>query len=150
MFGWWTVPKRFETKYKPEMDDVVIREMSEGASKTEVCAEIGITRETFNQWTNPESQYYKPSLSDALKIGVELSKAWWLKSGRTNLENKDFSYTGWYMNMKNRFKWSDNQNLKHTGPEGGPIKHQWAGGPAPMTIAEWERQCQEADEGGDD
>jgi len=41
--------------------------------------------------------------------------------GRENLFNKDFNFTGWYMNMRNRFGWTNNpdksvakQNVKFT------------------------------------
>lgn len=103
------------TKYKAEMCDTVIELMKEGASKTEVCAELGISFETLSQWTDPESEYFKQEFSEAIKRGLQLCQAWWERKGRTSLENKDFSYTGWYMNMKNRFKWADRQETKHEG-----------------------------------
>lgn len=90
------------TIYKEEYNDLVIDLMKEGASITEVAAEIGVSRQTIYDWqeANPEFLY-------TIKKGFELCEAWWERQGRKNLQNKEFSYTGWYMNMKNRFKWSD-------------------------------------------
>lgn len=107
------------SKFRPEMCEIIIEMMREGASKTEVCAKLGISRETMNQWRNPESEYYHESFSDALKEGESLSKAWWLEQGRKNLQNKNFNYVGWYMNMKNRHGWRDRQEV--SGENGGPI-----------------------------
>jgi hypothetical protein len=92
------------TKYREEMCQTVIELMRQGASLTEVCAELDITHETLCQWRKDPS---KVIFSEAIKRGIKLSEAWWEKEGRLNLENRDFNYTGWYMNMKNRFKWAD-------------------------------------------
>lgn len=84
--------------------------MEVGASKVEVCAKIGICYETFQNW-----QKEHPEFSKSVKIGDRLSEAWWLEQGRTNLKERDFNYTGWYMNMKNRHGWKDKQDVNHTG-----------------------------------
>lgn len=101
------------SKYKPEMCDKVIELMTDGASKYEVCAELEICFDTISEWCNPEGEYFKRDFSDSVKKGLDLSRAWWEKQGRTNLKDKDFSYTGWYMNMKNRFGWADKQVVEN-------------------------------------
>ena len=78
-----------------------------GASDVEIRALIyekaGVGSYTlWERWIKEEGEF-----KEVIKMGKILSEAWWAKSGRTNLENKDFSYTGWYMNMKNRFGWAD-------------------------------------------
>lgn len=108
------------TKYTPDMCDKTIELMREGASKTEVCAEIGICVDTICEWCKPDGRYFNQEFSDAVKKGLLLSQAWWERKGRKNLENRDFSYTGWYMNMKNRFDWADTQKVDHT-TKGKPI-----------------------------
>lgn len=115
------MPAGRPTDYKKEMLPKIIKLMQEGGSKTEVCAMLDISRETLRDWTDKDSTRFKKELSDTIKRGVELSKAWWIKNGRTNLTNKDFNYTGWYMNMKNRFKWADKRELDVT-TGGEPIQ----------------------------
>ena len=97
------------TDYKAEYCQTAIDLMAEGASITEVAAEIGVWKSTVYEWIDKHQDF-----SDSIKKGVDPSEAWWERKGRKNLENKDFSYTGWYMNMKNRFKWSDRTQVDST------------------------------------
>ena len=97
------------TKYKPEHCDRIIALMKEGASIEEICLELDICKQTIYNWFDNH-----PELLDAKKKGEDFSKGWWMKQGRTNLKDKEFNYTGWYMNMKNRFGWADKQQTDVT------------------------------------
>ncbi len=103
------------TKFTDDMPDRAIALMSEGASLYEVAADLGIHYDTLNEWRKSN-----PVFSEAIKAGEARSRAWWERNGRLSLKDKDFSYTGWYMNMKNRFGWADKQ--EHSGPNGGPMQ----------------------------
>lgn len=99
------------TKYRPEMCNVVIEIMSDGGSLAEVAAEIDVCEETIQSWKKEGGDQFIYDFSVAVKTGIRKSKAWWEKHGRKHLENKEFNSTLWYMNMKNRFKWSDRQEI---------------------------------------
>jgi len=98
------------TKYKPEMCETVVELMKEGASQEEVIGSLDISKDTYYRWKEENKEF-----SDSIKRGISLSRAWWEKEGRISLRDREFNYTGWYMNMKNRFKWADKQEVKSSG-----------------------------------
>ena len=100
------------TKYNEELGKQVIDLMYQGFSIIEVCHELRISKQTFYDWCERHSEFL-----DAKQKGVDFSEGWWTKQGRENLRDGTFNYTGWYMNMKNRFKWADRQDstVSHNG-----------------------------------
>jgi len=100
-------PKEDLTSLPKDWYKKVLELYSEGASDVEIKALIYQWRGSFSnnlwdRWFLDYSEFW-----ETIKTGRILSESWWSKTGRLNLQNKEFSYTGWYMNMKNRFGWTD-------------------------------------------
>ena len=96
-------------KYEPEMDKIVIDLMSQGASKIEVAATLGISKSTLYEWLEKV-----PGFSAVIERGEMLSQQWWEREGRLSLRDKEFNGSLWYMNMKNRHGWKDRQDTTVT------------------------------------
>ena len=93
----------------------IISLYNEGASDVEIQGylynKLGfVSFKLWDRWKEEEKEF-----GQTIKYGQLLSEAWWRSQGRVNLHNKEFNNVLWYMNMKNRFGWSDNQNINHTG-----------------------------------
>lgn len=96
--------------YEPWMCEKVIELMKNGASKTEVAAELNFG---CKQMLYDYVQKYQ-EFADAVKKGELLSQSWWEKTGRNNISNREFNSALWYMNMKNRFGWRDKVDNTHS------------------------------------
>lgn len=97
----------------------------QGASDVEIKALIyqwrgSFSNDLWDRWYKEESEF-----SETIKTGRLLSESWWHKSGRINLKDKDFSYTGWYMQMKNRFGWMDKNDITTNGKDLPGTMIQW-------------------------
>jgi hypothetical protein len=95
--------------------DEVLGMYQEGCSDVEIKALVYHHRGSFSndlweRWIKEEEQF-----SETIRVGKILSEAWWAKQGRTNLRTKEFNYTGWYMNMRNRFGWKDKTETELSG-----------------------------------
>lgn len=106
-------------------EDRIIKMYRLGSSDVEVKAWIArqrgsISNDLWDRWLEEELKF-----SETIKKGRLLSEAWWTKKGRVNLSEKDFNYTGWYMNMKNRFGWRDKQEIDQKTEHSGSIDITW-------------------------
>jgi len=88
-------------------EESIINLSKQGASIVELAVELDISRNTLKALCDRDDYFL-----NTIKKCKRYCESWWLSKGRTELENKDFSYTGWYMNMKNRFGWADKQEIK--------------------------------------
>jgi hypothetical protein len=122
------------TKYIEGIIEKLPGMFTEGQSIVEVCVELGISVATYYSW---EKEY--PEFLESSTRGKLISRAWWEKTGRTNLfdheeydseskvSTKDkFNDRLWSKNMACRFRketpevfgWGDKQEIGVTDKDG--------------------------------
>lgn len=107
-------PKEDLSSLPPDWHSIILSKYKEGYSDVEIKALIWEWRGAFSNDLWDRWMQEEPAFSETIKMGKHLSEAFWHKEGRTSLRDKDFNYTGWYMQMKNRFGWADSQKVDHT------------------------------------
>ena len=110
-------------KFTNDMPEIMIGMFRQGCSITEIVAKLGISRQCFYRWIDPEDYRFLPEMRIAYEEGILLYEAWWEQQGRTSLREKEFNHVLWYMNMKNRFSWKDKQEVEQDGKVQVNIRH---------------------------
>jgi len=99
------------TKYKPEYCQMLIDHMKTGLSYETFSAIINVMPATIYNWEKSQ-----PDFLEAKKMAFVESRVFWEKQGVIGLfSDKDGPKlnTGvWAFNMKNRFGWTDRQEVK--------------------------------------
>ena len=100
------------TKYKPEYCQLLIDHMAEGYSFESFAGIVKTCKQTIYSWAEAH-----PEFLDAKKRGFAEAQVMWEKLGMEGVKGGNINPTMWIFNMKNRFQWSDRQQVETTNIE---------------------------------
>lgn len=101
---------KFLCKYNPIFDQKLIEHMSLGFSFESFAGVVGVTRQSLYNWEKKFKSFKK-----AKGIGVSKSLMFWEALGIDGThKGKGFNAASWIFNMKNRFGWSNKEEIKVT------------------------------------
>lgn len=105
--------------YDPRYCDRVVELGKLGKSKAQMAADIGVHRETLDEWAKVH-----PEFSDAIMRARGESQAWWEAEVQKGIWSREFNAAAWAKSMSARFpdEYSDRSKLELTGKGGGPIE----------------------------
>jgi hypothetical protein len=111
-------PKVTLADLRPDWREVMLDLGAQGASAVEIRCNLYAEKHKVmsdDLWDRLIAE--DEDFSGTVKKAKLLCEQWWEREGRTSLRDGSFSYTGWYMNMKNRFGWKDKSenNNNNTG-----------------------------------
>jgi hypothetical protein len=106
------------SEYREEYCEFVIEWGRQGKSKTWMAAQIGVIRETLNEWAK---RY--PVFSAALSYAKACEQAAWEDMGERGLNAIGFSATAWSRSMAARFpdEWRESSKHEVTGKDETPL-----------------------------
>ena len=90
-------PRGRPSLYESSHRERVLTLAAQGCGKTEIAAELGISRQTLNAWIKAH-----PDFREAMSRAKDLEYAWWLKKGREGLMEA-WNAASWALQMRNRF-----------------------------------------------
>lgn len=108
--------------YDPAYCDQVMEWGAQGKSKAWMCANLGIARQTLENWAEAH-----PEFLDAITRAMLMSQAWWEDQGQSYMlmghQSGTFNASVWSRSMAARFPadWREKSEQTIQGPDGGPL-----------------------------
>lgn len=106
------MPAGRPTSYDPAYCERVIALGREGKSKTYIATQLGVTRQTIDNWMEVHGEFF-----NSMALALELAQAWWEDAGQDGLHADKFNGSVWSRSMAARFPddWREKQEIKHSG-----------------------------------
>lgn len=98
-------------KKLPDWAESIKNLYEEGATDVEVMADRKWDKATFDDYYTSS-----PGFKKLVDMGRLMSKAWWVKQVRTNLNNRQFNGAIYALYMKNNFGWAEKQETETKSP----------------------------------
>ena len=105
----------------------LVEMMAEGHSLTEVLRTVRISKKRFYKVLDKDEE-----LKEKYEEAKDYCEGWWEMQGRSNLLSREFNSALYFMHMRNRFGWTNNDNV---------YKHEH-GGTVTVQVVKF---CEEAD-----
>lgn len=104
------------TKYKPEYCQELVEHMAKGFSFASFAADIDVNQDTLHEWAKVHDEF-----SDAKKRAFDKCLRFWEDLGVRAAQGlvQNFNAAAWIFNMKNRFRWTDRQDINTKMDVGG-------------------------------
>lgn len=83
---------------------------AEGMSDAEVMEILGMSRRQFEKRLENDDTF-----REWIEMGRTLSEAWWMRKGRTSINDNKFNTNLWMFVVKNRFDWAEKVEQKSQG-----------------------------------
>jgi len=102
------------TKYKKEYCKLLEKHLTDGLSFESFGGVVFVNRDTLYEWCKRHKEF-----SDTKSRFINASRLWWERLGQHGAAGKlpGFNAASWIFNMKNRFGWTDRQEVTHEGSE---------------------------------
>ena len=84
----------------------VLMLFAQGGSIAEMEVLLGISKNTYLKWMDDED---KVEFQMTVQYGVRMAEAWFLKTGRENLNDRTFQTPLWIIQMANRYGYQTNK-----------------------------------------
>lgn len=113
-----SIPKKTMDILPKDWKKTALDMFTEGAAQIQVIKAIGLTVDLHKRFVKDYEEY-----RDTMVSGMELAECWWVKTGKDNLNNRNFNNPLFNTLTARLFKWNKDEDSKppEDGKEDDPL-----------------------------